>query len=51
VDLQQLGLDILIDVQVNLPQGNIEQVRKAVPSSLEGYEVEVTQFTPFMRLM
>jgi hypothetical protein len=41
VDLQQAGRDILIDVQT---KGDIDKVRKAVPPSLEGYKVEVTQF-------
>jgi hypothetical protein len=41
VDLQQAGRDILIDVQT---KGDIHKVRKAVPPSLEGYKVEVTQF-------
>jgi hypothetical protein len=31
----------LIDVQT---KGDIDKVRKAVPLSLEGYKVEVTQF-------
>jgi hypothetical protein len=41
VDLQQAGREILIDVQT---KGEIDKVRKAVPPSLEGYKVEVTQF-------
>jgi hypothetical protein len=41
VDLQQAGRDILIDVQT---KGDIDKVRKAMPPSLEGYKVEVTQF-------
>jgi hypothetical protein len=41
VDLQQAGRDILIDVQT---KGDIDKVRRAVPPSLEGYKVEVTQF-------
>ena len=41
VDLQQAGRHILIDVQT---KGDIDKVRKAVPPSLEGYKVEVTQF-------
>ena len=41
VDLQQTGLAILIDVQT---KGDIDKVRNAVPPSLEGYKVEVTQF-------
>ena len=31
----------MIDVQT---KGDIDKVRKAVPPSLEGYKVEVTQF-------
>jgi len=41
VDLQEAGPNILIDVQT---KGDVDEVRKTVPPSLEAYKVEVTQF-------